>query len=345
MSLGAVFGIHIEGDTFAKRSLQLLATSSFELSPAYDSEKSVALANRIVLMKPSAVIVCGAGGWCNRLVSFLGDLQSVRNFPVIWLTHSPETHFAAHSKLHFAREIGLVDVVAFSDYKEALYYRGLREDPVTWLPHFVPLGVRVPTPKESFRVSLISQSGKYFGEEEPVVCVLRDFESRFPGVELKQPLAESAESHFGLRSDSGASLPRHLLVKTVPAPNVPIVMQEAWARGIPVIHDSSCNSLTTNPLLHLQQQIMLKELCMSDPSDRLELYYTLARAKRNWAVHSTVVFAAVEALSARGAVYRERLLSAAIRGYRAGKMDDPVFGLFLTDAERLRRECSAGLLA
>lgn len=274
------------------------------------------LTSTIFHSNPEVLVV---GGWSKGYTSLLTELrrEGHKDFPVLHVSHSTPFHGSFFHddwrapEFENAFKTGLVDLLGFVHPQTAEYYQKVRKTFAVFVPHaFKP--ARQPVEKQSvFRIGILG-SPQWYKNVEGALTVARDFEADHTHVELVTSAGLNKPHEAFLATLNSCSVLIHLSHLECYSNTV----QEAWARGIPVITSPASSGLTRyNPLLDIKDKKILGCLELDSATDPVQLYQTLKLVKDGWDGYSNVIYHSYKNLAHRTASYLEGMFLRLVKDY------------------------------
>lgn len=274
------------------------------------------LTSAIFHANPQVLVV---GGWSKGYTSLLTELrrEGHKDFPVLHVSHSTPFHGSYFHddwrlpEFESAFKTGIVDLLGFVHPQTAEYYQKVRKTFAVFVPHaFTP--ARRPVEKQDiFRIGILG-SPQWYKNVEGALTVARDFEADHARVELV--------------TSAGLNKPREAFLATLSSCSVLIhlshlecysnTVQEAWARGIPVITSpASCGLTRFNPLLSPKDVKVLSGLELDSGTDPIQLYRALKLVKDDWGSYSKEIYNSYQNLAANTSAYLGGVFTRLIKDY------------------------------
>jgi hypothetical protein len=273
------------------------------------------LASAIFHKGPDVLVV---GGWSKGYIELLTELKRSGNkeFPILNVSHSTQFHGSYFHKdwqepeFETAFKRGLVDLMGFVHPQTAEYYQKVRRTFAVWVPHAFPLQTKV-VPPATFRIGILGADHWYKNTEGPKI-IARDFAANHKNVEVVESPAYSRPQEAFLAMLRSCSVLVHLSHLECYSNTV----QEAWARGIPVITSPSSSGLVSkNPLLTGGNKYTLSNLQLTSATEPMELYEKLLWVREGWGFESIAVHQAYRELCDRTAGYLNSVFVRLINDY------------------------------
>lgn len=296
---------------------QAIVSSYYGLGHLDNYKLIQSISKNIINHKPELLIV---GGWSRGYDQVLAEINKSKNFPVIAVYHGTPYHeFFGHgnslSEIFAAVRAGSIDLVAFVHPQTAEYYRKIKgfSDHVIWLPHQFESKQKVLKGK-TFRIGIFGGTKSWYKNSHGAIEVAMDFAKSHKDVEVIWNTAYE-KSHEEFLNQLSTF---HLLLHPSHIECYSNTIQEAWARGIPVIMSSANSGLYESPLVSdgvIKEVCGLVTKCNIDP---VELYNKINTVKENWSFYSDYCHSAHKTLTDRGLRYLQEVFSHVTYHYQKG---------------------------
>jgi hypothetical protein len=285
-----------------------------------DRESHVDMAAETILrFKPDILLI---GGWSRGYQRLVQVLSTRKTFPILSVYHStvfhgrffgddiylPQVEQSYHAK-H-------VDYMGFVDPRTALYYQQVKKIPAIFVPHKFELAsaVNPPSPNQQFRIGVLGGVDAWYKNAFGAAVIARDFAANHPGVSIVAPPGYDKPRHTFLEDVLGKC---HVLIHISHLECYSNTIQEAWARGIPVIFGPSADGLTRSQLVDDVDRAGLEQLRVESPIDAVSLYELLNVVYNDWAVQSKLVHTIYARLAAKTETYNRELAARLVRNFRS----------------------------
>lgn len=296
------------------------------------------IAQTILKEDPDVLVV---GGWSKGYGDILAYLKErKRRFPVIGVYHGGLFHHNVfNDQLYFqqflaAQKRGSIDVTGFVNPPTAEYFQKVRgERNVAFVPHyFKPLKLRVDL-RYPFRIGVFGGTANWVKNAGGAAVVAQDYVNNTPNCALTTTNSYGQSRELFLGSVNECSLLIHISHLECYSN----LVQEGWARGIPVIYSAASDGLVSqNPLLAKDEKYQLNHLRMESNIDAVELYDLITHVHRNWDKYSESVHDIYRKLAVRTENYLKELFDQVCRSHKKGGVRSSNFFLrALDDASHL----------
>lgn len=285
------------------------------------------IAQTILKEDPDVLVI---GGWSKGYGDLLTHLRErKRRFPVVGVYHGGLFHHNVfNDQLYFqqflaAQKKGNIDVTGFVNPPTAEYFQKVRgEKKVAFVPHyFKPSKLRVD-PKQIFRIGVFGGTANWVKNAGGAAVVAKDYVDNTPGCSLTTTNSYNQNRDMFLGTLSECSLLIHISHLECYSN----LVQEGWARGIPVIYSAANDGLVSqNPLLTKEEKYQLNHLRMSCNIDAVELYDLITHVHKSWDGYSKCVYEIYQNLALRTENYLKELFNQIYRNHKRGGVRSPDF--------------------
>lgn len=277
-----------------------------------------AIGKQIVDFNPDVLIV---GGWSKGYDVILAAAnERPRKFPVVNVFHGTMFHGSYFGGEQYLQEIDAayrarhLDFKAYVHYPSAEYEREQRKNQALWLPHYFPMAKKVQR-KPKFKIGLLGGTNSWYKNAEGPLQVAKDFASTVENVEvISSPAYDRSREKFLELLDTCS-----VLIHTSHIECYSNTIQEAWARGVPVITSRACRGLTNSPLMSALENEALRGLEVGDAIDPNAIWGALVSAYTAWDSHSQHVHDLYAKLSKRARSYTTDVLTTMVQAWREKK--------------------------
>lgn len=315
-----ILGISNPSFTGVTVATRAICTDYFGIPHIQNIAHIKALVKTIQQVEPDLLVV---GGWSQGYMELLADLQRVRNFPVIGIWHGTLFHGRVFNdevytlQLQQSHRRGEVDFLGFVQPQMAEYFQRVKKIDSLFVPHFFAMQPKIQKGIR-FRVGIFGGTENIFKNAYGSLQVTKDFIERTPHCEVLAPPDNGIKHPAFLDIMKTCSVLVHLSYLECYSN----IIQEAWARGIPVITSPACDGLTTkNPLMKYVDNTVIKALQLSSGTDAMELYDRLTSVQENWMDYSDGVHSMYKELSKLNEQYLNTLFRRIVRGFREKRYD------------------------
>ena len=270
-------------------------------------------ATRIAEFDPDILII---GGWSQGYEQLLQELRGHVKSPIICIYHGTPYHegyFGNYLKtVQECLDDGRLDLLSFVHPPTARYYRnvlGMR-DRVVWLPHYFEpqKSVKLTSP---FRIGIFGGTKNWYKNTCGPIAVAEQYANKTTGVEVAYT-RNYEESHSDFLKSMESC---HLLIHASFLECYSNMVQEAWARGIPVIMSAANAGLYASPFLIDRQRDVL---ILKDAIDPVELMTKIESIHEYWPDESKHAYKLGRLHHEQASVHTQELLRFIHNQYQKG---------------------------
>jgi len=295
---------------------QAISTAYYGVSHITNALIAKEAAKTILNYSPDILII---GGWSEGYELLLGELRGKRNFPIICIYHGTLSHSyfdeVYMQKIHASLEKKDYDLLGFVHPKTAEYYQTVRyNNRALWIPHYFEPKKKVSR-GDKLRIGIFGGTKNWYKNCSGAIQVARDYAAQNPYVEVITNQAYT-KTHEEFLKDLGNF---QLLIHPSFLECYSNTVQEAWARGIPVILSTANAGLYNSPLMG--HSFKHKPLILEDAIDPLALRWAIGLVDGNWEKLSKETHEMGAELYHKASDYTGKLLIKTLNAYKTGAID------------------------
>ena len=304
---------HYSGVTIATKAITTNWMAAPAMTSPYEWQR---LSSEIFHFGPQVLVV---GGWSQGYLDLLKDIKRSghKDFPILSVCHSTPFHGSYFHKdwqepeYEIAFKTGLIDLMGFVHPQTAEYYQKIKKTFAVWVPHAFPPARVLPDPQPVFRIGILG-GDPWYKNFEGSMLIAKEFAAKRKNVEISVSPTYSRPQEVFLALLGSCSALIHLSHLECYSNTV----QEAWARGIPVILSPANNGLThKNPLLDENEKRFFARLQLSSSIEPVELYQMLEWVEEYKDLYSEDLHESYTSLYRKTQTYLEQLFLRLVKDY------------------------------
>ena len=321
MKILGISNPNFQGVTIATKAL----TAAYYGLPHLTNKVMVNEAAATILnYKPELLII---GGWSMGYDQLLEQIADKRDFPVVCIYHGTWYHEEYFGGDYLERMMGCLemqqmDLMSFVHPRTTQYYRDVLKmhDRVVWLPHYFRPEKKVDRVDERFNIGIFGGTKSWYKNALGPVMVAQEY--------ARDKYGRVKVDHIRAYNDSHTTFLKrleqyHLLIHASFLECYSNTVQEARARGIPVIMSSANAGLYNSPFIGKKDWIPTYDtktpsLVLEDAIDPVELTNVIGFVDKNWQSISLREHGIGNLVYSRARKHTQEMLKFLVEEYKKG---------------------------